>query len=99
MIIDKKTEKEMLCLKVSGRLDSSTASELEDTIKNALKDTKIIDFDFIDLEYLSSAGLRVLLGTHKLMDKKAGKMVIRNAGKEIIEVFEITGFRDIFKII
>ena len=82
---------------LAGRLDTTTAPELEATLKGALGGCERLEFDFTDLEYVSSAGLRVLLASQKTMNKQ-GEMVIRNVNPSIMEVFEITGFVDILTI-
>ncbi len=82
---------------LEGRLDTNTAPELESTI-GELDGIKEIDFDFSDLVYISSAGLRVLLAAQKKMNAADGKMVIRNPNELITEVFEATGFDEILDI-
>lgn len=91
------TENE-LTVALEGRLDTTTAPQLETELKSFMTDgLKSLIFDFEKLEYISSAGLRVLLTAQKFMNKQ-GKMVIRNAGEDILSVFEITGFSDILTI-
>ena len=82
---------------LAGRLDTITAPELEAALANSTEDVTSVEFDFADLEYISSAGLRVLLSEQKQMNK-VGKMVIRNVNSTIMEVFEVTGFVDILTI-
>ena len=82
---------------LEGRLDTTTAPQLERELKEILDGTDSLVFDFSDLAYISSAGLRVLLSAQKVMSKK-GKMVIRNVNDTIMEVFEVTGFTDILTI-
>ena len=86
-------------LKVSleGRLDTTTSPELEEKLKKELEEVTELEFDIKDLEYISSAGLRVLLQSQKTMNKQ-GKMVIRNASEDIMEIFDVTGFSDILTI-
>ena len=95
--INKNTEGKKMTLALEGRLDTSTAPELEAVVKNDLTDAEELVFDFEELEYVSSAGLRVLLLAQKMMKKKGG-MVVRNASKAVMEVFKVTGFAKIFKI-
>ena len=97
MTIEKKKEGNRLILAVSGRLDTMTAPELENVIKENLDGVEELVLDFENLEYLSSAGLRVLLGAQKVMNRQ-GSMVIRHVNETIAEVFEITGFSDILTI-
>ncbi len=82
---------------VAGRLDTTTAPELEGALKENLGDTASLVLDFAELDYISSAGLRVILGAQKIMNKQ-GKMVVRNVNAAITEVFEVTGFSDILTI-
>lgn len=82
---------------VEGRLDTVTAPELESSLKDLYDSVKNLVFDFEKLEYISSAGLRVVLGAEKIMKGK-GSMVVRNVNDTIMEVFEITGFSDILNI-
>ena len=97
MTIDKKEQGSTLQIAVSGRLDTTTAPQLEAELKRSLDGITELDLDFSGLEYLSSAGLRVLLAAQKVMNKQ-GKMTIRNVNETIMEVFEITGFSDILTI-
>ena len=86
-----------LTVEVIGRLDTTTAPQLEGELKASLNDVTELIFDLVKLEYISSAGLRVLLAAQKVMNKQ-GTMIIRNANDEIKGVFEITGFTDILTI-
>ena len=86
-----------LTVKLSGRLDTATAPEVEDALGLALESTRILIFDFTELEYISSAGLRVLLSAQKKMNKQ-GSMVIRNVSEPVMEILDVTGFSDILTI-
>lgn len=86
-----------MTVNVEGRLDTTTAPELEGELKDSLNEVKDLIFDFSKLEYISSAGLRVLLSTQKVMNKQ-GTMVVTNINDTISEVFEVTGFNDILTI-
>ena len=97
MTIEKKTEGTELELAVGGRLDTTTAPQLEAELKRSIDGVTALRFDFSGLEYLSSAGLRVLLAAQKVMNRQ-GTMSIRNVNETIMEVFEITGFSDILTI-
>lgn len=94
MEIIKQLNKDELVLKVIGEVNSTNYQELEDEVNKSTSGIKSLIFDFEKLEYLSSAGLRVLLVAKKLMDKK-GKMVIKNANPTVMEIFEITGFSNV----
>lgn len=83
---------------LSGRLDTLTAPQLEADLRAAAEGTKALVLDFAELEYISSAGLRVLLAAQKAMNKVGGTMLVRNVGATVQEVFEITGFVDILTI-
>ncbi|MCM1386684.1 MAG: STAS domain-containing protein [Bacillus sp. (in: Bacteria)] len=99
MKIEKKQDGREMTLLPAGRLDTSTAPQLDMEIQTILEDTDKLILDFQDLEYLSSAGLRVLLSAHKaFMKKENGGMVIRNVNETIHEVFEVTGFLDILNV-
>ena len=97
MEITKQADGEKLTLTLKGRLDTMTAPELEAELKENLDGVKELVFDFTALEYLSSAGLRVLLGAQKAMSE-VGKMAIRNVNEAVMEVFEVTGFTEVFTI-
>ncbi|MDC7287502.1 STAS domain-containing protein [Blautia schinkii] len=97
MTINKFVNGTELTLEVAGRLDTVTAPELEAVLKVSVNGITKLIFDFASLEYVSSAGLRVLLSAQKAMNKQ-GIMVIRNVCETVMEVFEITGFSDILTI-
>ena len=82
---------------LEGRLDTTTAPQLETELKTALADAEHICFDFEKLEYISSAGLRVLLSVHKQM-KARGGMELCHVNEAVLEVFEVTGFTDFLTI-
>lgn len=82
---------------LEGRLDTSTAPQLEEAVNGNISELNDLSFDFTKLEYISSAGLRVLLSTQKTMNKQ-GKMVIKNVSEEVMEIFDVTGFSDILTI-
>ena len=97
MTIEKNLEETKLTLKLDGRLDTTTAPMLEDEIKASIAGVQKLELDFDGLAYLSSAGLRVLLGAQKIMNQQ-GKMIIRNVNDTIMEVFELTGFSKILTV-
>lgn len=97
MEIIKRKNADELDIALKGRLDTTTAPRLEAELKEGLDGVKSLSLDFAQLEYLSSAGLRVLLAAQKVMSKQ-GKMVIRNVNETIAEIFEVTGFSDILTI-
>ena len=95
--VEKKSEGKNVTLVLSGRLDTSTAPELEVAVKASVEGTENLIFDFKELDYISSAGLRVLLSALKMMSKQ-GSMKITNVSESVSEVFDITGFSDILTI-
>lgn len=97
MNIVKTSEGSKLTMALEGRLDTTTAPQLEAEVKGSLDGVTELALDFSKLEYLSSAGLRVILAAQKVMNKQ-GQMVIRNVNETIMEVFEVTGFSDILTI-
>lgn len=97
MNIIKNTEGKTLNIALEGRLDTTTAPQLEEEFRQSIADNTELNLDFAKLEYISSAGLRVLLAAQKVMNKQ-GKMIIRNVNDVISEVFEVTGFADILTI-
>ena len=86
-----------LTVEVEGRLDTTTAPELEASLNESYEGLTDLVFDFSGLEYISSAGLRVLLSAQKIMNKQ-GTMKVINANEVVNEVFEVTGFTDILTI-
>ena len=97
MTIEKKQNDKEMTLILLGRLDTTTAPKLEAELKESLPGVEKLVLDFEKLDYLSSAGLRVLLATQKTMNKQ-GKMVVRHVNDTIAEIFEVTGFCDILTI-
>lgn len=82
---------------LEGRLDTTTAPQLEADIKDSIEGVESLVMDLSKLEYISSAGLRVLLSAQKTMNKQ-GSMVVRNVRDEVNEIFDVTGFADILTI-
>lgn len=97
MTIEKKADGENLEIKLVGRLDTTTAPNLEAELKRSVNGVTKLTFDFLELEYLSSAGLRVLLAAQKVMNKQ-GEMIIRHVNDTIQDIFEVTGFSEILTI-
>ncbi len=97
MKINKNLNGSSLNVALEGRLDTTTAPELEQSLKESMDAATELTLDFAQLEYISSAGLRVLLSTHKAMSKKGGMKVV-NVNEVVNEVFEVTGFADILDI-
>lgn len=97
MKIEKKLNEKTLVIELEGRLDTTTAPQLEAELKNSLDGVTELVFDLGALEYISSAGLRVLLSAFKIMRNK-GKMKVTNANELVKEVVEVTGFSDFLPI-
>lgn len=98
MTITSQKNANTLTVALAGRLDTTTAPQLEAALKQELASVTELILDFAALEYISSAGLRVLLSTQKIMNKR-GSMTIRAANASIQEVFSVTGFTDILTIV
>lgn len=98
MTINKELKGKELAVELEGRLDTITAPELETELKGSLDGVEKLTLDFSKLEYISSAGLRVLLSTQKRM-KSQGEMTVSNVNETIMEIFEVTGFNDILTIV
>ena len=97
MTIEKNLNGTELTVAIVGRLDTVTAPQLEAEFKQSIGGVEKLVLDFAGLEYLSSAGLRVLLAAQKVMNKQ-GEMILRNVNETINEIFEVTGFIDILTI-
>ena len=97
MTIEIKKNQEETIIEIVGRLDTITAPALDKTINEDIGDTKNLVLDVKGMEYISSAGLRVLLGAQKKM-QKIGSMKVKNVCAEVMDVFEMTGFADILVI-
>ena len=97
MTITKKLDGTTMTLALEGRLDTTTSPQLEAEVKNSLSGVADLILDFTALEYISSAGLRVVLSAQKTMNKQ-GHMVVRGVNEYVMEVLEVTGFSDILTI-
>ena len=97
MTIEIKKNTEQTTIEIAGRLDTMTAPDLDKIIIEDIADTKLLILDVKGLEYISSAGLRVLLGAQKKM-QKIGALKLVNVREAVMEVFEMTGFADILTI-
>lgn len=97
MKINKVIDNTVAAIEIEGRLDTMTAPDLEKSVMGDLTGIKSLTFDLKNLEYVSSAGLRVLLSIQKIMNRQ-GTMVIKNANDTVMDIFEVTGFVDILDI-
>lgn len=97
MNVNKELVGTTLTLKVEGRLDTTTAPEFETIINDSVAGVTKLVLDFQNLEYISSAGLRVVLSAQKIMNKQ-GEMVVTNVNETVMVILEVTGFTDILTI-
>ena len=97
MNINKTLNGSDLTIAIDGRLDTTTSPQLEAEIKQSVEGIKSLVIDISKLEYISSAGLRVLLSAQKVMNKQ-GEMTVRGANEAIMEIFDVTGFVDLLNI-
>lgn len=98
MDIIKNINNEEINFKLVGRLDTTTAPELDVAVNEVMPNAMKIIFDFAELEYLSSAGLRVILSTQKAIAAKSGEFIIKHVNDTIMDVFDMTGFTSILTI-
>jgi anti-anti-sigma factor len=98
MEITKTQDADKTVLALNGRLDSTSASQLQEVLLSAVGETKLVELNFAKVAYISSAGLRTLLLGEKNSKAKGSKMILSNVSQEIKEIFEMTRFTDILKI-
>lgn len=98
MTIEEKRGEDKLILYINGRIDSSTAPEFDAFISGKLDGLEELILDFTEVEYISSAGLRVVLSAYKSMESRKGTMIVRGANKEIEETLYITGFLEFLNV-
>lgn len=97
MTVTSKTEGNKVTLTVEGRIDTVTSPEFEKAVKEIGSASELV-IDFSKVEYISSSGLRVLLGAQKMMNKQ-GTMTVTHANEAIMDIFEVTGFNEILTIV
>lgn len=95
--IDKKVDGKNIELVLSGRIDTTTAPELDKAIQEIIGNAENLVFNFANIDYISSAGLRVLLSSQKAMNKQ-GSMKVIHVNESVMEIFEVTGFSEILSI-
>lgn len=98
MTVTTNIENKKMTVAIDGRLDTSTSPELESKLKDIPTEVTELNLDLKDTEYVSSAGLRVILSLHKRMAKSSGALYISNVNESVKEVFDVTGFSDILDI-
>lgn len=96
MNINVKVENTKLAASIEGRVDTVTAPQIETEVVSKLDGINELELDLGNMSYISSAGLRVLLACQKKMNAVGGKMLVRNPNEMVMEIFEVTGFADIF---
>ena len=96
--IQKTVNGDEMLLKLSGRLDTNTSSDLDREVKSDLSSINKLNIDMNELDYISSAGLRVLLSLQKIMNKQ-GEMTLCGVNRTVMEIFEVTGFSDILNFV
>jgi anti-sigma B factor antagonist len=99
MTINKQLNGTELTVSLAGRIDTVTSPRLEEELRSASQGVTKLRVDFKGIEYISSAGLRVLLAAQKLMDTQGGTMTIENVNDEIMDIFEMTGFTDVLTFV
>ena len=97
MTINVERDFELVTLEITGRLDTTTAPNLETTVKELSEDVKELVFDISGVEYISSAGIRVIISAHKKMKSNQGTMRIEKANEQVLEVFEMTGLSEMLE--
>ena len=98
MTVTKTKKDNVLTVAVNGRLDTTTAPELEAQLRSVIDGVTLLTFDLTDLEYISSAGLRVLMWAQRIMNSQ-GEMKVCNVNETVEEIFDITGFSEILTIV
>ncbi len=91
-------DEQKLVVTLIGRLDAQSAPELEEAMEKSLDGITDVVFDMTDLDYISSAGLRILLAAYKLMEKRGGSMKLTNVSEEVVAILKMSGFIAIFEI-
>lgn len=98
MKVTKEKKGDELTVKVSGSVNATTVSMFSDALSNELSGVKTLNFDFEELEYISSAGLRVILTAYKTLKKNNGKIVLHKLNDEVWEIFHVTGLLEFFDV-
>ena len=98
MNIKQRVENNEVIVAIEGDIDTTTASAFSEALQKAAQDAMTLVVDFKHVNYISSAGLRVLLSGQKIMNDKKGKMIVRNVNEDIMEVLELTCFTEILTI-
>ncbi len=92
MTINMQREDTTLIMEIEGRIDTQTSLDLQEVVETSLEGVDLLVLDFKKVIYISSAGLRTVLDAQNRMDEKGGEMIIRNANKNIVGIFKVTGF-------
>ena len=94
MTVEKKKNDDVLLVMITGSVDANTSAGLRDEIVDELDDVACLTFDMTDMDYISSAGLRVILEAYQILEEKDGKVILENVREELMYIFELTGFSD-----
>lgn len=94
MTVEKKKNDDALLVMITGSVDANTSAGLRDEIVDELDDVACLTFDMTDMDYISSAGLRVILEAYQILEEKDGKVILENVREELMSIFELTGFSD-----
>ena len=97
LTINKASDGEKVTIRLEGRLDAAGAPQLEAELKCSVAENELLVVDIADVDYISSAGIRVLISAHKVMHKQ-GRMVLRNANEEAMDLFEMTNLVEVFNL-
>ena len=98
MTVKKEKTGDTLLISVEGAIDINTSPQLQAELDGELDDVKLIIFDLKESTYTSSSGLRVMLGTYQIMEKKGGRMILRNVNKLFYDILKMSGFTDFIEI-
>ena len=92
MTVEKEQNGDTLIVKICGSVDANTADDLRSKLIDELDDVRLVHFHMKEMDYISSAGLRVILEVYQILEEKEGKLIIENVREEIRDIFELTGF-------
>ena len=92
MTVEKEQNGDTLIVKICGSVDANTANDLRSELIDELDDVRLVHFHMKEMDYISSAGLRVILEVYQILEEKEGKLIIENVREEIRDIFELTGF-------
>lgn len=94
MTVEKKKNNDTIIVIITGSVDANTAPELRNEVLEELDDVMCLTLDMTDMDYISSAGLRVILEAYQILEEKDGRVILENVREELRDIFELTGFMD-----